>query len=318
MKLRIGPLSLVALLITLFVGCQSDQITEPQNNDIEGRYEQEVFSTVVVDSAEYNATDGLWMDIYHPADDDFTNRRLVILGHGGAFIAGNRKNPIMVDYATRLAKHGYVVASYDYHLAGSLNTMLDSLQSLGVVAKAMADATYAIEFLIASADNGNPYGIDPNNIALGGNSAGAVLALHVGHFDENDVISTGMTAAMTANGGWANQWNPTSTGPIKTIISLAGGIHKSHWLNSYGPSLIMAHGTWDPVVPYGCGHVINNTQSATILCGTAELTSKGTSLGLSNNALIFPEMLHCPWNGSEAISDQVFNFLVPELDQAFE
>lgn len=316
MKLRLLTIAATVSATLLFVGCQEDQI-EPQNNDVEGRYEQEVFSAAVVDSAEYDTDEGLWMDIYHPSGDAVTNRRLVILGHGGAFVAGSRKNPLMIDYATRLAKHGYVVATYDYHLAGGINVMLDSLQSLNVVARAMSDATNAIEFLIASASSGNPYGLDPQNIVLGGNSAGAVLALHVGHMDENDSLSVGMSQVMTAQGGWANQWNPTSAGPIKAIVSLAGGIHKTHWLNSYGPRLIMAHGTWDPVVPYSCGHVINNTQTATILCGTAPLTSKSQALNLENEALIFPEMLHCPWNDSQAINDQLFDYLVPELNKAF-
>lgn len=304
---------LLLLLGITVLGCQPEE--DPvQNNDDEGRYERAVFSDIVLDSVEYNPDLGLWMDIYTPEGDAAADRRLIILGHGGAFVAGSRKNPLMIDYATRLAKHGYVVVSYDYRLAGGLNVMLDSLQSLNVVARAMTDATDAINYMISSASSGNDYGIDPTNIALGGNSAGAVLALHVAHFDQNDSVSVGMEQVISNQGGWANQWNPTAEGPIKAVISLAGGIHKPHWLNSYGPALIMAHGTWDPVVPYGCGHVINNTQSATILCGTAELKTKSASINLSHEALIFPEMLHCPWNGDEVISDQVFNFIVPELN----
>ncbi len=306
-----GALAFVAL------SC-SKEVPVDNSDQVQNRYKQEVFSEVQVSTVTYNSDLGLELDVYVPKNDDWTNRRLVILGHGGTFIAGSKENPLMVDMATRLAKHGYTVASYNYRLAGDFNTMLDSLPSLGVVARALTDANDALEFLVASHANGNPYGIDPDKIAIGGNSAGAVLAVHLAHFDENDAVSAGLQQQIDMYGGHSEMWNPTAPGRIKAVVSLAGGIHKTHWLNAYGPELIMAHGSWDPVVPYGCARVINNTATATQLCGASALGTQAQAIGLDHETKVWAEMLHCPWNSDATVWQETFDFIVPRLDAAME
>ena len=48
--------------------------------------------------------------------DTENNRPLIILAHGGSFIAGVRANPSMVSLGEAFAKRGYVVASISYRL----------------------------------------------------------------------------------------------------------------------------------------------------------------------------------------------------------
>ncbi|KAB2813646.1 alpha/beta hydrolase [Phaeocystidibacter luteus] len=314
MKTRVlWMLSAVALL---WACADEDPIENPNDPGVEGRYTQEVFASVTVQEVQYDAANDLWYDVYMPENDDDTERRVVILGHGGAFVGGNRKNDLMADYATRLAKYGYVVVSYEYRLAAGINDMLDSTSSIGVVARSLADATTVFDEIKASASNGNPYGIDPMNMAIGGNSAGAVLALHMGYLDENDVISSNLQAALDAEGGWDSYYNPTAATEVKAVISLAGGILKTHYLNSYGPQLIMAHGTWDNIVPYGCNNVLNFTQTAIELCGTQPLAIEAEARSITHAELLFPETQHCPWIDDLAIRDQLYDFLVTELDEA--
>ncbi|NVK27599.1 MAG: alpha/beta hydrolase [Flavobacteriia bacterium] len=306
----------LAAVALLWACSEEDPIGDPNDSGVEGRYTQEVFASVSVQEVQYDATNDLWYDVYMPEDDSETDRRVVIMGHGGAFVSGNRKNDLMVDYATRMAKYGYVVVSYEYRLAGGINDMLDSTASIGVVARSLADASTVLNEIKSSASNGNPYGIDPMNIAIGGNSAGAVLALHLGYLDENDVISANLQSALDAEGGWNSYYNPTAATEVKAVISLAGGILKTHYLNSYGPELIMAHGTWDNIVPYGCNHVLNFTQTAIELCGTQPLALEAEAQSMTHAELIFPETQHCPWLDNTAMRDQLFDFIMVELDDA--
>lgn len=316
MKYRLLPLAIGALLWT---SC-SEKIEGPNDCNCidDSRYNQEVFAEVEVDSLQYDVANDLWMDIYTPKGDDVTNRRVVLLAHGGAFVNGNRKNPLMVEGAMLLAKYGYVAISYDYRLAPELTMMLDSVASLSVVANALADGNTVLELVIASHASGNPYGIDPDKVALAGNSAGAVMSLHMGHLDQNDQVSVNLQAAIDSAGGWPVMWNPSGPNQVKAIVSLAGGIVKPSWLNANGPQLIMAHGTWDNIVPYACGHVLNNTQTAMELCGSQPLAVEAEAIGLANASLIFPELQHCPWNSDEAIAQQVFDFVLPELKAAMD
>ncbi|TNE31574.1 MAG: alpha/beta hydrolase [Bacteroidetes bacterium] len=316
MKYRFLPL---ALGVVLWASCSKEEDPQSCNNCTDsGRYSQALFAEVEVDSLQYDATHNLWMNIYTPKDDSATDRRVVLLAHGGAFVSGNRNNPVMVDYATRLAEYGYVAISYDYRLASSPFMMIDSVQSLYVVANALADGNTVLEQVIASHASGNPHGIDPDKIALAGNSAGAVLSLHMGHMDQNDAVSTNLQAAIDSAGGWSAMHDPTSSNRVKAVISLAGGIVNPSWLNANGPELIMAHGTWDNIVPYGCGHVLNNSPSAMELCGSEPIATQANAIGLENASLIFPELQHCPWNNSSALADQVFDFLTPELKAAMD
>lgn len=306
------------LMALAFWSCEPDVNDTDNNNDgVQNRYTQEVFTDVVMDSVNYDVQNNLWYDIYMPADDNATDRRVVFLGHGGAFVSGSRKNELMVDFATRLAKHGYVAVSYDYRLAGGITTMLDSVASLGVVARSLADASQVITEVQTSAGGGNPYGIDPTKMAFAGNSAGAVLSLHLGSLDQNDVISNNMDTAITDAGGWGVMFDASASSNVRAVISLAGGILKTHFLNSVNsPDIIMAHGTWDPIVPYSCAHVLNNNSNAVILCGTSPISDACETMNITNSEILFPEEGHCPWNSDAATWDQVFDFIIPELDAA--
>lgn len=58
----------------------------------------------------------LYFDFYEPEGDTLSARPLVITVFGGAFVAGSRDFVDMQEYGTRLAQHGYAVASIDYRL----------------------------------------------------------------------------------------------------------------------------------------------------------------------------------------------------------
>ncbi|MFQ3269129.1 MAG: para-nitrobenzyl esterase, partial [Flavobacteriales bacterium] len=75
------------------------------------RYSEEVFDEVSVSTVTYSDVHNLQMDIYQAVGDTETQRPLIILAHGGSFVAGIRTNPSMVALGNAFAKRGYVVAS---------------------------------------------------------------------------------------------------------------------------------------------------------------------------------------------------------------
>ena len=89
------------------------------------RYNEEIFDEVSVSTVTYSDVHNLQLDIYQAVGDTETNRPLIILAHGGSFIAGIRTNPSMVSLGNAFAKRGYVVASISYRLM----TFFDLLSS---------------------------------------------------------------------------------------------------------------------------------------------------------------------------------------------
>lgn len=317
--MRMKSLPLYAIIAGIFTlaSCAKDDTDECNCIEDDGRYSEELFTSVRMDSVQYDASHNLWMDIYTPEGDDATDRRLVMLAHGGAFVYGSRKNVRLVELAENLARRGYVAVSYSYRLAPDINTMYDSIASLGVVVRSMVDGTNALRYMMSSASAGNEYGIDPDEVALGGTSAGGVLSLHMAFVDQNDSLSANLHQHIMTEGGWEAHLNQTSSNRIKAVISLAGGLHKTSWMDANGPELVMAHGTWDPIVPYYCGNALNNP-AAVQLCGTGSIVPEADALGIDHSELIFPETAHVPWNDDADMWDQVLIFTLEELDKAME
>lgn len=111
----------------------------------------------------YNYRD-LKMNIIRPFSKVEDKRPLVIWICGGAWITMDRSahTPYLAEYA----RHGYIVASIEYRLSGS-----------ACFPAQLQDVKAAIRYLRAHAPE---YGIDPEHIALMGESAGGYLAAMAG------------------------------------------------------------------------------------------------------------------------------------------
>ncbi len=62
------------------------------------------------------ATDTLKLDIYKPTGNTNTQRPILILNHGGAWVGGDKSEANIVLIAKEFAQRGYVVASVNYRL----------------------------------------------------------------------------------------------------------------------------------------------------------------------------------------------------------
>ena len=210
------------------------------------------FSSAIKEGETSSTT--LYLDFYEPEGDTLSARPLVITVFGGAFVAGSRDYADMVEYCTRLAKHGYAAASIDYRLISIWN--LTSTALIRDAYMAAQDVSSAIRFFKYHCDE---YRIDTEQVFLLGNSAGSIAILCELFMDENErpaetfeepdlgpMHSSGFeeyAGISPAMAGAIPQWGGVMD---LDVISEA----------EYVP-LCMIHGTDDTNVPYDSGYCYN-------------------------------------------------------------
>lgn len=234
----------VSLFIT--VGCSSeapkvDNTTEEQTTTKfvvkdNKRYLDNIFSKVDVDKdllySEATNNQGvkekLLLDVFTPAGDSERNRPAIIWIHGGGFTGGNKDGGIERDFAIEFAKKGYVTVNINYRLrenpgADWNGTFMDST----------TDAATAVNWLVSNAVK---YGVDKNNIAIGGYSAGGAIVENLTYSDRGHV-----------------SWQKDS---IFAAINIAGG---ELWMGTPkkgDPASLIIHGTEDTTVAFSQSEVV--------------------------------------------------------------
>jgi len=251
------------------------------------RYQKEIFSGVEVKSnLLYGKAKGLWtnspysddpyievlgkglvksfndpeimnlnLDIYYPKTDVFKNRPLVMLIHGGAFYIGSKESAAEQSLATSLAKCGYLVASIDYRLGFKL--LPSDLEMSGY--RAVQDAHAALRYL---AHNAKGLGIDPNQVYVGGTSAGAVASLNVAFMNNDErperikeADKEGIVSRIEASG---NKYTEKFT--IKAVANMWGAVADLNIIDKDDKiSVLSIHGTADEIVPYEYDHPFKNS-----------------------------------------------------------
>ena len=128
----------------------------------------------------------LVLDLYRPADTNLPPLRPgFVLIHGGGFTGGSKTSGSMVAFGNEYAQRGYVGVSINYRLVGDDPPTEDlardptNPQSVAAAA-ARVDAARAVEWMRANAVT---YRIDPDRIAVGGYSAGAITSMGVAFRD---------------------------------------------------------------------------------------------------------------------------------------
>ena len=291
------------------------------------RYQKEIFSKVEVKSnLLYGKAKGLWtnspytddpyitvlgkgliksfndpelldlkLDVYYPKTDLFKNRPLVMLIHGGAFYIGSKESAAESSLATTLAKCGYVVASIDYRLGFK---PLASDVELSAY-RAVQDAHAALRFL---SHNAKGLGIDPNQIYVGGTSAGAVASLNVAFMDnvkrpkrilEAEKEGTVMKIEESGN-------IYTETFEIKAVANMWGAVSDLNIIDKDKKiSVLSIHGTADGIVPYEHDHPFQNSLMINRLLmdkmyGSKSIHDRLQMLGIRNRLISLKGMGHEP------------------------
>jgi predicted esterase len=280
MRLRL-LVPLVAVLAIVAAGCDWPNIGPPGNGPV--RYRDAIFNSVTVTSnVTYasavnleNQTIPLQLDMYQPTGDTVTSRPAIVWVHGGSFCCGDKTSPELVDEATTFSQEGYVNVSINYRLespgcSGTLSNCGAAIQ------EAAADAQTAVRFLRTNAAT---YGIDPNRIAIGGSSAGAITALNVGYSSSQD---------------------PSAR--VRAAVSLSGAQLEVGTISPGDAPAIDFHCTTDPLVSYQWA--VNTINAA-------------KAQGLDAFLESWNETCHVPYTEHrQQILDQSRNFLWWEMDLA--
>ena len=268
------------------------------------RYRYRVFDEVeVTQGVMYGANVGssganeeLDMDIYRPVGDVEGNRPVVILAHGGFFLAGSNDGVDVVPLCEDLARMGYVAASISYRLGiDDLFDLETSLQES--VLRGVHDAKAAVRFFRRThAEEGNPWGIDPSRIVLGGSSAGAFIALHAAYIDDlsevPDVIDLTQPGLQGGLEGFSG--NPGYPSDVLSIVNISGAIGDAGWIAAGDVPVVSTHGTSDGTVPYGTGGVSLLGFTVTEVDGSWPVHIRAEEVGLDHRLVTFEGAGHVP------------------------
>ncbi len=137
-------------------------------------------------------------DIYSPKGDTETNRPLIIYFPTGNFLpfpqntspSGTIKDSTAVDFATKLAKMGYVVAIADYRKGWNPVATTQESRVSGLINAAyrgVQDARTAIRFFKEKAAD---FGVDTTRIAIWGQGTGGYITLATATLDSYNKIFT--------------------------------------------------------------------------------------------------------------------------------
>jgi acetyl esterase/lipase len=225
-----------ALVVLAAVGLAIPLPTNAPGATAATRYLDPIFLTDVQRDVVYGSAvniDGtpitLRLDLYTPRGDAATDRPAFVFAHGGFFLVGDKSEATA--WATRMAQRGYVAASINYRLGPVLVSYpVDTAVEFQVINNARADMQTAVRWFRANAAS---LRIDPDKIAVGGASAGAVSALGVA-LGADDPL-------------------PGDHGEYSSAVCTAVSISGANTPAAAGPNdagAIFHHGALDDIVPF--------------------------------------------------------------------
>lgn len=275
------------------------------------RYVDKIFSSVNrADTVPYGQnttiitgapmTQPLIMDVYTPDGDTATNRALVLVAHTGNFLPaivngspnGTIKDSTIVEICLELAKRGYVAASFDYRGGWdplNSNQGIQTRTLLQAAYRGVQDGRTCVRYFRRSVDEAinplglNPYGIDPNKIAMIGVGTGGYVSLGSAYLSDYDSeiklfkFSDPITGApyvdTTVHGNIYGTNTATLNMPnhvgyssdISVVVNIGGACGDSVWVDANEPPSINFHTPQDPNAPYDIGVVIVPTTGNTVI-----------------------------------------------------
>lgn len=270
----------------------------------------------------------LRMDVYTPAGavDPLAQRPLIIIMHTGSFLppiingqpTGSKTDSTIVAMCTQFAKRGFVAAAMSYRLGWNPTALGPTSQDirtgtlLQAVYRGLQDAKACVRYFRATADTGgNPFGIDPNKIILGGVGTGGYIALAYSTLDDPAEITlpkflsntTDATYGFQAGFPYVNQAvlgdyegyggvpqlnNPNNTpgypSNVQFVFNMGGALGDTSWTEPGDAPTVAFHVVGDPFAPYAVGNVIVPTTGNFVVQvgGSREAVRKANEFGNNN------------------------------------
>eukprot|EP00746_Dinoflagellata_sp_MGD_P015405 gnl/MRDRNA2_/MRDRNA2_134206_c0_seq1.p1 gnl/MRDRNA2_/MRDRNA2_134206_c0~~gnl/MRDRNA2_/MRDRNA2_134206_c0_seq1.p1 ORF type:complete len:370 (+),score=51.72 gnl/MRDRNA2_/MRDRNA2_134206_c0_seq1:41-1111(+) len=205
----------------------------------------------------------LRLDAYFPPEtDNRTLRPAIVLVHGGFFEFGSKSSDNEPKFAMKMVERGFVAVSIDYRLLAKHFGQSNNQTILA----ATEDARAAVRFVRKMATE---WRIDSSRIAVGGDSAGAVVALFLGFvkdaqhdgYSGNPGYSSAVNASISVSGELKPEANCEKVHPKPHECQLhpqKGMRDATTDINgSPGqPPVVIVHGTEDHTVPFVNGEAV--------------------------------------------------------------
>jgi len=278
----------------------------------DGRYRNFLFANASVTSGvtygsnfNFDGTEQeLQLDIYEPSGDVATDRPLVIVCHGGSFVAGSRDGVDVVDLCNELAQMGYVVASISYRLGIPISFDLEP-ELTRAVWRATHDAKAAVRFFRENAQGANTYRIDDEEIYMLGYSAGGFISTHLAYLTDTEEIPESIDQSVLGMGGGleGESGNSGFSSEVKGIVSIAGAVKNADWLTGAVTPILSFHGTEDETVPYGTGNVQVFGIPVAEVDGSSVIHASADDAGIVNCFKTFEGIGHSAHMTSDAYRD---------------
>ena len=254
---------------------------------------------------EFETTDeDLYMDIFQPDGDTLSMRPLIIICFGGGFLTGSKDHWSIRLLAEQLARRGFVTATIDYRLGMNI---FDSDLSNRAVYRGLQDGRSAVRFFRADAAGSNIYKIDPDQIFIGGHSAGAFIATHNAYLDKDSErpLSTYVWTQDSTDDcpdlgclDCAGD-NQEYSGHANAIFSLAGALGFTDFIEaSDDPTMVMFHSEDDGTVPFTNGEPFSDILWLVVgsdlpnVYGSSDMADQADSVGLPYSFLSYTDRGH--------------------------
>lgn len=243
------------------------------------------------------------LDVYEPLGDNVDQRPCIVFAHGGSFLFGNKQTNPVPDYCFAMAERGFVVVSINYRKCFN---PLSSNSAMRAVYRAVQDLKSAIRFVKAQAD---VWAIDTSMVFAGGNSAGAIMALHAAYLDEHEREQDLQSTYLHGGLGCLNciGLHQAIGSKPKAVINLWGGIGDTAWIAPPNDVPVVSfHGTADDVVYYDTNNPFNYPLFPEV-SGSGPVHDRLQNQGITELLFTLENEPHEAWNDGNR-----FNFIVEE------
>ncbi len=211
------------------------------------------------ENVEYGSAGGISLRLDAHVPDGPGPFPAAIIVHGGGWIRGDRQNSVQPLFQP-LSDAGFAWFSISYRLANEIHgpAAQDAVQSALMLGGAVDDVRQAISYVKAHASE---YHVDPERIALIGESAGAQLASMaalkpgpngavravVALYSPSDLVTLAETSPQIPD----SLRRAVKGTPFADLL-LAGlrEISPVYWVRPDSPPFLLIHGTADTLVPF--------------------------------------------------------------------
>lgn len=325
------------LLLSLFIASTSVGLSMAQE-----RYLDELFSATTVETDVQYGTNwnfilgnplpnaALLTDVYQPVGDTETSRAAVIVLHTGNFLPkylnkspnGNKQDSSIVVTSEMFAKRGYVAFAADYRMGWDA-TNVDPVYGadmrrgtlISAVYRAIGDVKSLVRYIRKTvAEDGNPYGIDPDRIIVYGHGSGGYITLAYGSLDrieelQNEPTGKWLSTTTTPNGeftenelfvdvnvdggidGFGGTHNDTNhygySSKVTACINVGGALGDSAWIEVGEPPIISFHCPDDGFAPFTEGLVIVPTTQEVVVDVVGSRWASRRVNELGNNDVLY-------------------------------